>query len=159
MIPNCFFFQVARLHLLKGSHTQHKRGERVTPGLPRVKGQSSGPHQPSFRSTKQSFTLPHRLGIKQWLSGRTTEADGRKSSLGEHSGRLGKGGDPQAGPEFGFVGCPDDTAEPRPRPGPESAHPLPDTIFPPQPYRPVVLRPGEKHGKGRRKRQWLLRDS
>ena len=66
---------------------------------------------------------------------------------------------PWLGQNSGSWGCPDDTAEPRPRPGPESARPLPDPIFPPQPYRPVVLRPGEKHGKGRRKRQWLLRDS
>ena len=63
---------------------------------------------------------------------------------------------PRLGQNSGSWGAP----MTRQNPGPDRA-PSPPTRYltpsSPQPYRPVVLRPGEKHGKGRRKRQWLLR--
>lgn len=54
-------------------------------------------------------------------------------------------------------GAPHDTAEPRPRLGPRPAHPPSQPHFSPR-HRPVVLRPGEEHGEGRRRRQRLRGD-
>ena len=113
------------------SYSAQKEGKRgwflAFPGL---KVRVPGPISLLCRSTKRSFTLPHRLGTQQWLSGRTTEADGRKSSLGNTADAWERGLLPWPGQNLGSWGCPDDTAEPRPRPGPESAHPLPEPIPP-----------------------------
>lgn len=54
--------------------------------------------------------------------------------------------------------APHDTAEPRPRPGPQARPPkFRPCCFPP--YEPVVLGPSEEHGEDRRRRQCLRRVS